>query len=101
LSQRPLAGDAAMPVERDALRHFDAERAGAGAAGAERMQEFRMHRDTGAAADEFDRGTLVYVAIPADLAQERGGEQSRHRTTDDDGPALFGRWSRHCRRMLV
>ena len=50
-----------------------------------------MRGDAGAAADQFDAGAFVDVGIPADLAQERGAEQSRHRAADDDGPAFLGR----------
>ena len=54
LPQRPLAGDAALAVDRDALGHLDAELAGAGAARLQRLQQFRMRGDAGAAADQFD-----------------------------------------------
>ena len=54
LPQRPLFGDAALPVERDALGHLDAEVLRAGAARVERVEQFRMRGDAGAAADQFD-----------------------------------------------
>ena len=38
LPQRPLGGDAALPVDGDALRHLDAEVAGAGAALLQRVR---------------------------------------------------------------
>ena len=94
LPQRLLGDDAAVAVERDPLLDLDAELARAGAARGQRMQQLRMGGDAGAAADQLDAGALVDVAVPADPAQERGGEQARHRTADDDGPALG--WSRHC-----
>src|SRR6266540_5421635 len=88
LPQRPLAGHAAVAVDRHALGNFDAEIARAGAAGLQRVEQFRVRRDAGAAADQFDRRTLVDVGLPADLAQERRGEQARHRAANDDGTAL-------------
>ena len=100
LPKWPLLGDAAQTVERDALGDLDAEILGAGAGCFERVQQFGMCRDAGAAADQLDVRALVHVGVPADLAQERGAEQSRHRAADDDGAAFPGR-SRHGGRMLV
>ena len=94
-------GDAALTVERDALGYLDAEILGAGAGRFERVQQFGMCRDAGAAADQFDVRAFVHIDVPADLAQERGAEQSRHRAADDDGAAfrfvrLTRAWSRYC-----
>ena len=75
-------------VERDAPLDLDAEIAGAGAAAFERLQQLRVRGDAGAAPNQLDRRALVDVGIPADLPQERGREQARHRTADDDGAAL-------------
>ena len=44
LPQRPLVGDAAIAVDRDALRHLDAKILGAGAARFQRIEQFRMRR---------------------------------------------------------
>ena len=88
LPQRPLVGDAAFAVDRDTLGHLDAEILGAGATCLKRIEQFRMTRDAGAATDQFDAGALVDVDVPADLAQERGGEQSRHRAANNDGASL-------------
>ena len=55
----------------------------------ERVEQFGMRGDAGAAADQFDARALVDVAIPADLAQECGAEQPRHRAADDDGAPRF------------
>src|SRR5262245_35519585 len=57
------------------------------------MQQLGMGGDAGAAAHQLDAGALINIAVPADPAQERRGEQARHRAADDDGPP-FG-WSRH------
>jgi len=38
-----------------------------------------------AAADELDAQALEHVDLPPDPAQERRGEQARHRAADDDG----------------
>ena len=89
LPQRPLVGDAAVAVNRDAFGNFDAKILGAGAACFERVQQFRMTGDAGAAADQLDAGALVDVDVPADLAQERGGEQPRHRAANYDGASFW------------
>ena len=85
LRQRAFVGDAPGAVDGDALSHFDAEIFGAGAARFQSREQFRMAGDAGAAADQLDAGALIDVDIPADLAQERGREQTRHRAADDDG----------------
>jgi hypothetical protein len=58
----------------------------------QRLHQLGMRRDAGAAADQLDRRALEDVDLPADLAQERGGEQPRHRAADRDraarGPAM-------------
>ena len=51
----------------------------------QRLQQFRMRGDAGAAADQLDRRAFEHVDVPADPAQERRGEQARHRAADDDG----------------
>src|SRR5580693_1086765 len=89
LAQRPLRGDAALPVDGEPFWYFDAEIVGSGAAALQRLQQFGVRRDAGAAADELDRRALVDVDIPADPPQESGAEQARHRTADNDRPAFF------------
>src|SRR6185437_4232076 len=88
LPQEPLVGDAAVAVDGDALGHLDAEIVGAGAARRERVKQFGMTGDAGAAPDQFDAGAFVDVGLPADLSQEGGREQPGHRAADDDGAAL-------------
>ena len=88
LPQRPLVGDAAIAVNRDALGNFDAKILGPGAACLKRVEQFRMSGNAGAAADQLDLGALVDVDVPADLPQERGGEQPRHRAANNDGASL-------------
>ena len=96
LPQRALADDAPLAVDGDALFDLDAEIARAGAAFLQRLQQFGMGGDAGAAADQLDRRALEHVDVPADPAQERGGEQARHRAADDDGaPAAALRRSCH------
>ena len=75
LPQRPLVGDAAVAVDRDALGHLDAEILGAGAARLQRFEQFRMAGDAGAAADQFDARALVDIARPS-----RSGAGTRRRT---------------------
>src|SRR6478752_7364957 len=65
LPQGPLVGDAAVAVDGDALGHLDAEIVGAGAARRERVKQFGMTGDAGAAPDQFDAGALVDVGLPA------------------------------------
>ena len=89
LPQRALAGDAPLAIDGDPFRYLDAELAGAGAACLQHRQQFRMRGDTGAAPDQFDRRALVDVGLPADLTQECGAEQPRHRAADDDGAPRF------------
>src|SRR5581483_3458877 len=105
LPQRPLVLDAAVAVERDALGHLDAEPLGAGAARGQRVEQLGMAGDAGTAADQLDPGALVDVDLPADLAQEGGGEQPRHRAANDDGPPMAaarkGGWTRHSGRSLA
>src|SRR5262249_22553759 len=48
----------------------------------------RMGGDAGAAADQFDTRAFVDLDVPPDPPQQRGGEQPRHRTADDDSAAL-------------
>ena len=84
LPQRTLADHAPLAVDGDALLDLDAEVAGAGAAVLQRFQQFGMGGDAGAAADQLDRRALEHVDVPADPAQERRGEQARHRAADDD-----------------
>ncbi len=91
-----LLGDhAPIAVERDAFVDLDAEIAGAGAARLQRVQQFRVGGDAGAAADQLDGRALVDIGLPADLPQERRGEEARHRAADDDGAraAAFARHS--------
>ena len=88
LRQRFFRDDAPGTVERDALVHLDAEVRHAGAARAQRVEQFRMGGDAGAAPDQLDLRAFVDVDVPADAAQERGGEQAGHRAADDDGTAL-------------
>jgi hypothetical protein len=85
LSQRTFADDAPFTVDGDSLGDLDAEIASAGAALFQRFQQFGMGGDSGAAADELDGRALEHVDVPADPAQERRGEQARHRASDDDG----------------
>ena len=47
------SGDAARPVDSEAPRDLDAEVFGAGAAAIERVEQFRMGGDAGAAADQL------------------------------------------------
>ena len=49
----PLRRDAAVPVDGKAARDLDAEVFGAGAAARERVEQFRMGGDAGAAADRL------------------------------------------------
>ena len=95
LAQWPLRGDAALPVDGEPFLYFDAEVVCSGAAALQRLQQFRVGRNAGAAADELDRRALVDVDVPADPPQERRAEQPRHRTADDDRPAFFVLSSRH------
>src|SRR4029077_14989236 len=103
LPQRPLVGDPAIAINRDAFRNFYAKILGAGATRFQRIEQFRMTGDSGAAADQLDAGTLVDVDVPFDLPQERGGEQPRHRAANYDG-ASFGATrrgrTRHCAAIL-
>ena len=88
LPQVPLFGDAALAVDGDAPGHLDPEPLGAGAARLQRVEQFGMSGDAGAAADQLHARTFIDVRVPADLAQERGAEQPGHRAADDHGPAL-------------
>ena len=76
-------------VDGDPFGHLDAELAGAGAAGLQHLQQLRVRGDAGAAADELDRRALIDVGLPADLTQECGAEQPRHRAADDNGAPRF------------
>ncbi len=100
LRQAALADHTTGAVDGDAPLHRDAEGLGPGAALLQRLHQLRMGGDAGAAADQLDRRALVHVHLPADLAQERGREQARHRSTDDDGamPTRHGRDRRQGRR---
>ena len=75
LPQRPFFGHAAQAVERDALGNLDAEVLGAGAGRVERLEQFWMRGDAGAAPDQFHVRAFIDVGVPADLPQERRGEQ--------------------------
>ena len=94
LTQGPLASDAPLTVDREALRHLEAEVFGPGTACLERVHQFGMRGDAGAAAFELDRRALVDIDLPADLAQERGAEQARHRAADDDCAFAFSQHGR-------
>ena len=85
LLERALADDAPLGVDGDAPVDGDAEVARARSAQLERLQQFRVAGDAGAAADELHRRALVDIGVPADLAQEGRGEEARHRAADDDG----------------
>ena len=101
LAQRPLVGDAAFAVDRDALGYLDTKILGAGAAGFQRFKKFRVAGDAGASANQFDARPLIDIHVPAYLPQECGGEQPGHRAADDDGPSLGatgGGRTRHARR---
>ena len=95
LPQRTFFGDTARAIDSDTPGHFDAEVRGAGAARLQGLQQFGMAGDAGAAADQLDARALVDVDVPADLPQERGGKQPRHRAANDDGPPLAAtNWGR-------
>src|SRR5262249_38730357 len=97
LLQGALADDATLPVDGDAPRNLDAEVARAGTARLQRLQQFRMGGDAGAAPDQLHRRALEHVDVPADPAQEGRSEQARHRAADDDGaPAAAARRWCHC-----
>src|SRR5262249_26242251 len=85
LPQVALADHTTRAVDGDPLVHRDPEVAGAGAAPFEPLQELGVPGDAGAAPAQLDCGTFEHAHVPADLAQERGGEQARHRSADDDG----------------
>ena len=79
---RPVTVECYTPLD------LDAEIVGGGAAVFKRLQQLWVRRDAGATPNQLNRRTLIDVGIPADLPQECGCEQARHRTTDDDGAAL-------------
>jgi hypothetical protein len=88
LPQGPLVSDAAVVVDRDALGYLDTKVLGAGPARFQSFEEFRVAGDAGTAADQFDARPLIDVHIPADLPQERRGEEPGHRAANDDGPPV-------------
>ena len=88
LRQAFLCNHVPGTVQRYTPLDLDAEIVGVGAAASKRLQQLRVRGDAGATPNQLDRRTLIDVGIPADLPQECGGEQARHRTTDDDGAAL-------------
>ena len=83
-----LGDDIAAKIERDPFVDRDAEVLGAGAAGLQCRQQFGVRGDAGAAPDQFDAGALIDIGLPADLAQERRGEQAGHGPTNDDSAPL-------------
>jgi hypothetical protein len=84
LRERLVGDHPALAVDRDAPLDRDAEIARAGARELERLQQFRMGGDAGAAPDQLD---------PADLAQEGRREQAGHRPADRDrAPAASTAW---------
>ena len=78
----------AVVVDRDALGYLDTKVLGAGPARFQSFKEFRVAGDAGAAADQFDARALIDGHVPADLPQERRGEEAGHRAANDDGAAL-------------
>jgi hypothetical protein len=88
LPQRPLVCDATRAVDGDALGHLDAEHIGAGAARFQRLQQFGMPGDAGAATDQLDIRALVDIHVPSDLAQECRGKKPRHRAANNDSPSV-------------
>src|SRR5882757_2245609 len=85
LPQWAFADHPSLAIDGDALRYLDAEIARAGAAALQRLQQFGVGGDAGAAADELHGRALEHVDVPADAAQEGRREQARHRAADDDG----------------
>ena len=59
LPQRTLADHPSVAVDGDAFFDLDPEIADAGAASLQRLDQFGMHGDPGAAADQFDARALV------------------------------------------
>src|SRR6476661_10172574 len=88
LPQRPLVGDAAFAVDRDALGYLDTKILGAGSARFQGFHELRVAGDAGAAADQLDGRPLIDVHVPPYLPQERRRKEPGHRAANDDGPSL-------------
>jgi hypothetical protein len=73
-----LIGDTAFTVNRNALGDLDTKILGTGTARFEGFHEFRVARNPGAAADQFDVRPLIDICVPAYLPQERCGKEPGH-----------------------
>src|SRR5260221_2729884 len=92
LRQMLFRNHASVSIEGDPFFDLDAEVAGPGAALIQRLQQFRMRGDPGAAADKLHQRALIDLGAPTDLPQELRAEKARHRAADDDcapGPAIY------------
>jgi hypothetical protein len=80
-----FAYDATFSVEDLPLRDLDTKIGGLDAELLQRIDQFRLRHDAGAAAGQWAFHPLENLHIPPAPAQHQAGEQPAHRAADDNG----------------